>query len=273
MLSTSSKDRPLGIQILGAEPKFILKALDLLKEYDFDLLDFNAACPVKKVTQRGEGASLLKEPKKLHKLLKLAVANSRNPVTVKIRSGWDRNSVNAKEIALAAEDAGVKALFIHGRTKLQGYSGNVDYKVIGEVKKALGIPVIASGDIFSAQLAKKMIEETGSDAVVIARGALGNPWIFNESEEFLKTGKVLKSPGRKEIIKTMIEHLNACIEFYGERIGVVQFRKFFSWYTKGFRNVRPLREKSSGAKTKEEMVDIIGRCQQKTPLTSGVICR
>ena len=259
MLSTNPKDKPLGIQILGSETKFIIKALELLRRYEFDVLDFNAACPVKKVTRRGEGASLLKEPKKMHKLLKLVVANSKVPVTVKIRSGWDQNCVNAREIALLAQDAGVKALFIHGRTKLQGYSGKVDYRVIREVKKALEIPVIASGDIFSAQLAKKMIDETGCDGIVIARGALGNPWIFNEAKEFLKTGKVLKRPGRKEITKTMIEHLNACIDFYGERIGVVQFRKFFSWYTKGFRNVRPLREKSSTAKTKEEMTAIIAR--------------
>ena len=266
MLSTNPKDRPLGIQILGSETKFIVKALDILRKYEFDVLDFNAACPVKKVTRRGEGASLLKDPKKLHKLLKLVAANSKAPVTVKIRSGWDNNSVNAKEIALWAQDAGVKALFIHGRTKLQGYGGKVDYRVIGEVKKALEIPVIASGDIFSAQLAKKMVDETGCDGIAIARGALGDPWIFNEAREFLKTGKILKRPGRKEITKTMIEHLNACIDFYGERIGVVQFRKFFGWYTKGFRNARPLREKSSRVKTKVEMADIIQLLKQENRL-------
>jgi tRNA-dihydrouridine synthase B len=257
MLSRNNKDKPLGIQILGAEPKFILKALDLIKEYEFDILDFNAACPVKKVIRRGEGASLLKEPKKLHKLLKLVVANSKVPVTVKIRSGWDHHSVNAREIALAAEDAGVKALFIHGRTKLQGYSGQVDYEVIREVKKSLRIPVIGSGDIFSAQLAKRMIEETGCDGIVIARGALGNPWIFKEVAEFLKIRKIPRRPARKEIVKIMLEHLNECLWFYGERIGVVQFRKFFAWYTKGFMNVRHLREKSSRVKTKTEMEGII----------------
>jgi len=178
MLSTDPKDRPLGVQILGCEEQFILKALDVLKNHKFDILDFNAACPAKKVVRRGEGAALLKEPKKLQRLLKLVVKNSKVPVTVKIRSGWDKDSVNAKEVALYAQDAGISGLFIHGRTKLQAYSGNVDYEIIRKVKKALDIPVIASGDIFNRELIKKMLKETGCDGVTVARGALGNPWIF-----------------------------------------------------------------------------------------------
>jgi tRNA-dihydrouridine synthase B len=247
MLETNPKDKPLGIQLLGCEQKFILKAMDVLKDYEFDILDFNAACPAKKVVRRGEGASLLKEPKKLHKLVKLIVQNSKVPVTVKIRTGWDRESVNAPEVASAAQDAGISALFIHGRTKLQGYSGSVDYQVIRQVKKALEVPVIASGDILSPRLIKKMFDDTACDAVAIARGALGNPWIFRDSQR----------PDIHEIVQTMIEHLNNCIDFYGQRIGVMKFRKFFCWYTKGFRKIRPLREKSSRAKTKEDMIDII----------------
>lgn len=148
MLASGPKDRPLGLQLLGCEPEYILKALDVLNDYKFDVLDFNAACPAKKVTRRGEGASLLKEPKKLSKLLKLVVDNSVVPVTVKIRTGWDKDSINAREIAVIAQDAGVSALFIHGRTKSQGYSLGVDYETIRKVKGALEIPVIASGDLF-----------------------------------------------------------------------------------------------------------------------------
>jgi tRNA-dihydrouridine synthase B len=247
MLSSHPEDRPLGIQLLGCEEKFILKALDVLKIYEFDLLDFNAACPAKKVVRRGEGASLLKEPKKLQKLLKLLVKNSKAPVTVKIRSGWDKDSVNAREVALMSEDAGIHGLFIHGRTKLQGYSGDVDYKAIGEVRRAMKIPVIASGNIFCAQSIKKMLDETGCDGLAVARGALGNPWIFNG-----------KKPDKIEIIRVMLEHLQGCIDFYGERIGVMKFRKFFGWYTKGLRKVRPLRERSSRAKTKADMLEVIG---------------
>lgn len=257
MLSSGPRDKPLGVQILGCEEKFILKALDVLKNYKFDLLDFNAACPAKKVVRRGEGSALLKDPKKLNKLLKLVVKNSKIPVTVKIRSGWDKDSANAKELALYAQDAGVSALFIHGRTRLQEYGGSVDYEAIKKVKRALDIPVIASGDIFSAQLAQKMLSETNCDGLVIARGSFGNPWIFKEIKEFLKTGKAIPKPAKPKVIEIMLEHLDASIAFYGERNGVVLFRKFFAWYTKGFRNTRPLREKSSRAKTRLEMEEII----------------
>ena len=259
MLSSGPKDKPLGIQLLGCEEKFILKALDVLKSYKFDLLDFNAACPAKKVVRRKEGAGLLKEPKKLKKLLKLVVKNSTVPVTVKIRTGWDKDCVNAKEVALYAQDAGIAGLFIHGRTKVQGYSGAVDYAAIREVKKALDIPVIASGDILSAQLAQKMLDETNCDGLVIARGSFGNPWIFKEVKEFLKTRKILPKPAKDVVIKIMLEHLASSIDFYGERNGVVLFRKFFGWYTRGFRRIRPLREKSSRAKTRSEMEEIINR--------------
>jgi tRNA-dihydrouridine synthase B len=260
MLRTNPKDRPLGIQLLGCEPRFISQAMDVLGDYAFDILDFNAACPAKKVVRRGEGASLLKEPKKLNKIMKLVVKNAQTPVTVKIRSGWDKNSINAREVALFAQDAGISALFIHGRTKLAGYSGEVDYETISRVKKALEIPVIASGDIFSALLAQKMFTETGCDAVAIARGALGNPWIFLETEHFLKNSRLLDKPDTNEIIETMIKHLHASVDFYGERIGVIKFRKFFAWYTKGFRKIRPLREKSSRVKSEAEMINIIRKC-------------
>jgi nifR3 family TIM-barrel protein len=261
MLNSGVKDRPLGVQLLGCEEGFILKALEVLKGYKFDILDFNAACPAKKVARRGEGASLLKEPKKLEKLLGLVVKNSSWPVTVKIRSGWDRRSVNAVEVAKTAEGAGVRALFIHGRTKEQGYSGSVDYKTIASVKKALVIPVIASGDVLSAQLAKKMFDQTGCDGIAVARGALGNPWIFRQIGELLKYGRVKTIPGRQEIVKLMREHLKANIGYYGERTGVMLYRKFFAWYTTGFRKIRPLRERSSRAKTAQDMQELIdGLC-------------
>ncbi len=257
MLSTEPKDKPLGIQILGCEEKYILKALDVLKTYKFNIMDFNAACPAKKVVRRGEGAALLKDPKKLNKILKLVVKNSNIPVTVKIRLGWDQDSVNAKEVALYAQDAGVSGLFIHGRTKAQEYGGSVDYTVIAKVKKAVNIPVIASGDVFSGELAKKMISETNCDGLVIARGSFGNPWIFKEIKEYLKTGKIIPKPTRAKVIKIMLEHLDASIAFYEERNGIILFRKFFAWYTKGIRNIRPLREKASRVKTKKDMEELI----------------
>jgi tRNA-dihydrouridine synthase B len=246
MLASEYADSPLGVQILGCEEKYILKAMDVLRGYRFEVLDFNAACPAKKVVRRAEGAALMRQPKELQKLLKLVVKESPVPVTVKIRSGWDKRSINAVEVARRCADAGVSALFIHGRTKEQGYSGAVDYAAIAAVKKALGIPVIASGDLFSAELIERMFAETGADAVAIARGALGNPWIFKGV-----------TPERAELIRVMREHLQANIDFYGERVGVMKFRKFFQWYTKGLRHIRPLREKSSRAKAREEMLALI----------------
>jgi tRNA-dihydrouridine synthase B len=257
MLSSGDEDRPLGIQILGCEEEFILRAIDILSAYKYDVLDFNSACPVRKVTSRGEGAGLLKDTKKLHKLLKMIVKNSSKPVTVKIRTGWSKASINAEEAALASQDAGVSALFIHGRDKEQGYSGDVDYKVIAGVKKALTIPLIASGDVFSPELAKKMLDETGCDGLLVARGALGNPWIFKEIKEFLKNGKIIKRPDLDEIADVALDHLNACVDFYGPVLGVKRFHKFFGWYTKGVPDVRALREKSFRVRTKDEMCDII----------------
>lgn len=256
MLSTAAQDRPLGVQLLGCETKFILRAMDILKSFQFDIIDFNAACPQKKIVRRGEGASLLKEPKKLNKLLRLIVENSSVPVTAKIRIGWD-SAKQVKDIALYTQDAGIKALFIHGRTQTQGYSGKPDYQAIRRAKKALDIPVIASGDIFSAGLAKKMFEETGCDALSLARGILGNPWLFKEILESILNNKTVERPSPDAISKTMLKHIDLLINFHGERVGIVLFRKFFSWYVKGHRGVRHLKQEASLAKKKDEMEKII----------------
>lgn len=257
MLATSACDKPLGVQLLGCEPRYIERGLDILAQYRFDILDFNAACPMKKVIRRGEGAALMKDPKRLQGLLKIIVRRSAVPVTAKIRTGWDGACVNAREVALYAQEAGIAALFIHGRTRTQIYSGPVDYATIAEVKRALSIPVIASGNLFSAQLAKKMFEETGCDGLSIARGSLGNPWIFREISEYLRNGALLPRPDREELIRTMREHLDLCVWFHGSKNGVIVFRKFFGWYTKGLRRIRPLKEKVYRLKTPAEMTEAI----------------
>ena len=262
MLATEPADRPLGIQLLGRDPEVIRKALDKARDYGFDIIDFNAACPVTKVTEKGEGARLLKEPKKLGALLKVVVNNASVPVTVKIRSGWDAASVNAREIALCAEDAGIAALFIHGRTKEQGYRGAVDYAVIRTVKESLSIPVIASGDALSPRLIKRLFDETGCDGVVIARGALGNPWIFREASAFLQDGTLLQRPGMDEIADTMTSHLNLIVDFHGEHMGTLIFRKFFSWYCKGIHGIRDLKTRAFSAKARQQMIEIINEVRE-----------
>jgi tRNA-dihydrouridine synthase B len=257
MLSSIPEDRPLGVQLLGNDPDILRRALDILAGYSFDIVDFNAACPVGKVTGKGEGASLLREPRRLGALLRGIVDNASAPVTVKIRAGWDDTSVTAKEAALHAEDAGVAAVCIHGRTRAQGYSGRVDYSVIREVKEALNIPVIASGDALSPPLIEKLFDETGCDGVAIARGALGNPWIFRETAEFLKSGTLPERPSASDIAATMEKHLDLCCSFHGEYNGTKLFRKFFVWYTRGIYNIRALRQQAFRAGTKGDMMELI----------------
>lgn len=258
MMQSNSGDSPLGLQLLGEQSCYILKALEKLKDYKYDVLDFNAACPQKKITARGKGAALLKNPKKLQNLLKEIVKAATVPVTVKLRLGWD-NEKQAVDIAKHTQDAGISAVCIHGRTKTQGYRGSVNYSAIKKVKASLSIPVIASGDIWSAQLAKKMFDETNCDAITVARGALGNPWIFNEIDEFLNTGKILPRPAIKEVVQTMKHHLGLCTDFYGEKIGTMKFRKFFIWYTRGFLKTKPLRLSVAGIKTKLQMLNLIDK--------------
>ena len=260
MLSATADDRPLGVQILGENPDIIKRALDIISGYDFDIIDFNAACPAGKVVSGGKGAGLLRKPVKLQKLLKVIVENTGVPVTVKIRSGWGDTSVNAAEIALRAQDAGVRGLFIHGRTRTQGYGGKVDYNIIREVKKSLKIPVIASGDALTPNLVRKLFDETGWDGVAVARGALGNPWIFRETVEYLKNGAVPFSPDIYEIARTMEKHLALIITFHGEKTGVLRFRKFFAWYTRGMA-VKELKGRAFRAVTGDEMLQLIGELQ------------
>ena len=257
MLTSAPDDRPLGIQLLGGDEAYLVKALEALEEHDFDLLDLNAACPVPKITRKGKGAALLREPHRLGKLLKVLVERAKVPVTVKIRAGWDATSVNARQVALCAEDAGVSALFIHGRTRTQGYGGTVDYRIIEEVKKALAIPVIASGDNLSVPSIKKMFDETGCDGVAIARGSLGYPWIYREVIRFFQDGTLCEKPGIDERISTITNHLNLVVEYYGEKTGVVCFRKFFTWYTRGLRGTKPLRDSVFRADTKDEVLRVV----------------
>jgi tRNA-dihydrouridine synthase B len=257
MLSSSREDRPLGVQLVGNDEKYILKAIEMLEPYDFDLLDLNAACPAPKLAKKGMGAGLLREPAKLEALLRTMAARSKVPVTVKIRSGWDDSSLNAREVSLRAEDAGVSALFIHGRTKIQGYSGSVNLGVIKEVKEALSIPVIASGDNMSVESVRKMFDETNCDGVAIARGSLGNPWIFRDLAGFWAGEFFPKMIDAGDVVRVMKDHLEMVISHYGERRGVSCFRKFFIWYTRGIAGARPFRDRAFRAAMRDELLEVI----------------
>jgi tRNA-dihydrouridine synthase B len=257
MLEHCPQDQPLGIQLIGADSEYMLKALDILAKYKFDLIDLNAACPMKKMVRRNEGAALLKNLPLLNKLLTVLVKNSSVPITVKLRSGWDNDSINACDAALLAQDAGVSAIFIHGRSARQKYNGQVDYSIIHAVKQAVKLPVIASGDNFSPLMVKKMFDRTGCDAVGIARGALGNPWIFSQIEAYLHDGTILPRPKVDEVVRVIKEHLKLCLKNYKPDIAIIQFRKLFVWYTRGFPGVKDLRYRAFKTKTKEQILEII----------------
>lgn len=263
-LSTHDDDAPLGIQFLAGDEEVLRSAVRAIEGYRFDSLELNAACPVTKVVRRGEGAGLLKEPHRLYRLLAALVDASPVPVTVKIRAGWDEQSVNAVDVARMAEDAGVKGVFIHGRTREQGYGGQVSYGVIRDVKQAVKIPVIASGNIFSVRLASRMFSETGCDGVAVARGALGNPWIFRGLLRLEDDKESDRRPEVDELVRIMEKHLQLSIEEHGERTGVINFRKFFVWYSRGFSNVAGLRRGALNAKTKGEMGGMIDRLKTET---------
>lgn len=265
MLKTVPEDGPIGIQFLGNEPDIMVRALDLVADRSFDLVDINAACPVPKVVRRGEGAGIMKDPKRLQAVLREVVKHTNLPVTVKIRSGWDDQSINAMDVALAAQDAGIHGLTIHGRTRAQGYRGRVNYEIIREVKRVLSIPVIASGDALSPRLVKKLFEETGCDGVAIARGALGNPWIFEDTVTYLETGTIPPRPGYTELTSVMKDHLDMCIKDYGERQGTIRFRKFYGWYIRGIPGNKPLKESAFRAQSRAEMVGLIDRLLPHLP--------
>jgi len=261
MLSSNPGDRPLGVQLLASDSKDIVKALKALDSIEYDLLDFNAACPTPKVVKKGKGASLLKEPHKLKEILEVLVKHAKTPVTVKIRSGWDTDSVNAREVSLYAEDAGISAIFVHGRTKMQGYSGTVDYETIKEVKDALTIPVIASGDNLDVSRIQKMFDITGCDGVAIARGSFGYPWIFQNIIQFIKDGSMGEEPCINSRVEVMKMHLNLLVQHYGEQRGLSIFHKFFIWYTRGIRKTRTLRDRAFRTERLDEIVYLIEEFQ------------
>ncbi|MFH1415957.1 MAG: tRNA dihydrouridine synthase DusB [Elusimicrobiota bacterium] len=242
MLSVTEDDSPLGVQLIENDEQQLLTAMERIENIKFDILDFNAACPARKVVRRGKGSALMKDPEKFQRLIRLMVKNSSRPVTVKIRTGWDKDHLNALDIAKRAEDAGVSAVFLHGRTSRQFYRDDVDYETIYNVSKKLSIPVIASGDILSPQAAKTMLDRTGSSGILVARGSFGNPWIFRDIEDFLLSGTLHKRPKADMTAVVMKKHLQKLFDFYGRYRAPYIYRKTFVYYTRFFRGIKELRQ-------------------------------
>lgn len=240
-LLTLGNDRPAGAQIFGDDPEIMAKAAVKCLDFNPDIIDINMGCPAPKIAMNGGGASLMKKPELAYEITKAVVQAVDIPVTVKIRKGWDEESVNAVEMAELAEKAGASAVTVHGRTRQQMYSGSVDFDIIAQVKKAVGIPVIANGDIKDEQSAAIMLEKTNADAIMIGRGALGNPWVFSKINAYLDECRVLPEPSVTQKMAVMLKHIQKIIEYKGEYTAMREARHHAAYYTKGMRGGAKLR--------------------------------
>lgn len=232
-LLTLGNDRPAGVQIFGDDPEIMAKAAVKCLDFNPDIIDINMGCPAPKIAMNGGGASLMKKPELAYKITKAVVQAVDIPVTVKIRKGWDEESVNAVQMAELAEKAGASAVAVHGRTRQQMYSGSVDFDIIAQVKKSVGIPVIANGDIKDEQSAAIMLEKTNADAIMIGRGALGNPWVFSKINAYLDECRVLPEPSVTQKMAVMLKHIQKIIEYKGEYTAMREARHHAAYYTKG----------------------------------------
>jgi tRNA-dihydrouridine synthase B len=253
LLDFSLEERPIAVQLFGANPQSIASACRQINSIGPDIIDLNCGCPVRKVVKTGGGAALLKDLRLLKEVIWALVRSTEFPVTVKIRSGWDKDSLVALEVVGIAQECGAAAITIHPRTQKDGFSDKADWNLITEIKKSVSMPVIGSGDVFSPQDAKEMLEQTGCDAVMIGRGALGNPWIFYRTNHLLKHGELLPEPSMEERIKICIQHAELSVSQFGEKRGIRKMRKHMAWYTSGTTGCRELRQKLFMLETLEQV--------------------
>ncbi|MCI5996292.1 MAG: tRNA dihydrouridine synthase DusB [Blautia sp.] len=241
LMEIAPGENPIALQLFGSDADIISEMAREIEERPFDILDLNMGCPVPKVVNNGEGSALMKDPKRVEEIVSKTVKAIKKPVTVKIRKGFDDRHVNAVEIAKIIEASGAAAIAVHGRTREQYYSGEADWEIIRQVKEAVSIPVIGNGDVTSAVRAKQMMDMTGCDGIMIGRAARGNPWIFRETAEYLRTGVLLQRPGRSEVRDTILRHCELQLQYKGEYTGIREMRKHVAWYTAGYPHSAKLR--------------------------------
>ena len=265
MLLMSEEERPIAQQIFGSDLDSFVKAAKIVEEKMHpDIIDINMGCPVPKVAIKNQaGSALLKNPEKIKEIVNAVVKAVNVPVTVKIRSGWDEASINAVEIAKIIEKAGASAITIHARTRSQGYSGHADWNIIKQVKEAVSIPVIGNGDVTSAYECKKMLEETGCDAVMIGRGVLGNPWLIKECVEYLDNGTNLESVSNKEKVVMMKEHYNLLKNDKNEKVATMEMRTHILYYLKGMPNSKEMKNKVCMTKSSEELLNVLNEYEKE----------
>jgi len=258
LLKVDPKERPIAIQIFGSDPRIIAYIVEtyLNPREDIDIIDINMGCPTPKIVKNNDGCALMKNPSLVREILRAVVKVANKPVTIKIRMGWDEESINGLEIGKIAEEEGVSALTVHARTRDMLYSGKADWQYIKILKESLRIPVIGNGDIFEPEDAIKMLEITNCDGVAIARGAQGNPWIFRRILNLME-GKDAPPPGLDEIIYTCIRHLNLLCSIKGERVGVREMRKHAAWYLKGQRNSNEIKNLLNTIESRVEMEKVL----------------
>lgn len=257
LMEISDLERPCGIQIFGDDPKCMADAAKHALENKPDIIDINMGCPAPKISSNGSGSALMKNPRLCGEIVKAVTAVTDIPVTVKIRKGWDDDSVNAVEVAKICESAGAAAITVHGRTRQQYYKPPVDYDIIRAVRESVSVPVIANGDIDSAERAKEVMDITGCDLVMIGRATLGNPWIFSQINAYLENPNVkIHTPNLEERLGVMIEHIGKMVEYKGEHMAMLQARKLVVGYFKGMKGAAALRNEAGKIKTLDDLYEL-----------------
>lgn len=252
----SDIERPAAVQIFGSNPEIMAESIPMVMESKPEIIDINMGCPAPKIAGNGGGASLMKNLQLAEDIVRGVVQASPVPVTVKIRMGWDFDSINAVELAKRAENAGAAAITVHGRTKSQMYAPPVNREIIAEVKRAVSIPVIGNGDITDGFSAAKMLEETNCDLVMVGRGALGRPWVFSQINAYLEHGRILPEPPVAERMRVMVNHIKTICEYKGEYVGLREARKHAAWYTKGLHGAAEYRREIGSLSSIEQLEEI-----------------
>lgn len=255
----SEAERPAAVQIFGSDPKIMASSVERVMESRPEIIDINMGCPAPKIAGNGGGASLMKNPELAEEIVKAVVKESPVPVTVKIRSGWDFETINAVEMAKRAEAAGASAVTVHGRTRAQMYAPPVNTDIIAEVKKAVSVPVIGNGDIADCCSAALMLENTNCDLVMVGRGALGAPWVFSQINAYLEYGRVIPEPPVTEKMRVMLKHIGKICEYKGEYVGMREARKHAAWYTKGLRGAAKYRRELGALTSVAQLEEIAYR--------------